>query len=126
MHTEKFMAHIRGRDEIGDLQLILLHKQQLVSGAKEFLFQAPYDRYSYCEHNEVTFLWQQLYSLHIKLDISRAWKPTLIHPMDVFLMEAFIDKGYNITVLEVLNDVRVHMQVLVLSYISKNSRHMAT
>ena len=60
MHTEKFMAHIRGRDEIGDLQLILLNTQQLVSGAKDFLFQADYDRYSYCEHNEVTFLWKQL------------------------------------------------------------------
>ena len=93
MHIEKFMAHIRGRDEIGDLQLILLHKQQLVSGAKDFLFQVPYDRYSYCEHNEVTFLWKQLSSLNIKLDIRGAWKPTLTQPMEFFLMEAFIDKG---------------------------------
>ena len=49
LHTEKFMAHIRGGDVIGDLQMILLNTQQLVSGAKDFMFQLPYDRYSYCE-----------------------------------------------------------------------------
>ena len=50
------MAHIRGGDEIGDLQMILLNTQQLVSGEKYFMFQLPYDRYSYCEDNEITFV----------------------------------------------------------------------
>ena len=89
------------------------------------MFQADYDRYSYCKHNEVTFLWKQLSSLNIKLDIKGAWKPTLNQPMDVFLMEALIDKGYDTFGLEVLNDVRVYMQVIVLSDISKERRHMA-
>ena len=70
-----------------DLQRILLNTQQLVSGAGDFLFQSPYTRYSYCEHNEVTFLWKELSVLQIKLDISEAWKPPLAHPMDAFIME---------------------------------------
>ena len=41
LHTENFMAHIRGKDEIGDLQMILLNQQQLVCGAQDFLFQLP-------------------------------------------------------------------------------------
>ena len=40
-------------------------------------------------------------------------------------MEALIDKGYNTSVLEVLNDVRVYMKVTVLSDISQDGRHMA-
>ena len=77
IHTEKIMAHIRGGDKIGDLQLILLNKQQLVCGAKAFLFQIPHTRYNYCEDNEVTFLWKRLSALHINFDIRGAWKPTL-------------------------------------------------
>ena len=50
------MAHIRGGDETGDLQLILLNKQQLVCGAKDFLFHLLHDRYKYCEENKITFL----------------------------------------------------------------------
>ena len=119
MHAEKFMAHIRGGDEIGDLQLILLNKQQLVSGAKDFVFQLPYPRYSYCEKNEITFLWKQLSALNIKMDIRGAWKPILTQPQDVFIMEAFIDKGYTSSVLEVLNDIRVYMRVMALSEISQ-------
>ena len=119
MHVEKFMAHIRGGDEIGDLQLILLNKQQLVCGANAFLFKTPYTRYSYCEDNEVTFLWKQLSALHITFDIRGAWKPTLKNSQDMFLMEAFIDKGYNSAVLAVLNDIRVYMKVVVLSDIKK-------
>ena len=124
LHTEKFMAHIRGKDEIGDLQMILLNQQQLVCGAKDFLFQLPYSRYSYCEDNEVTFLWKELAALKIKLDIKGAWKPSLAHPMDAFIMENFIDKGYNKSVLEVLNDIRVYMQVSVVSDMSKNGNKM--
>ena len=63
--------------------------------------------------------------MKIKLDIRGAWKPTLINPLDVFIMEAFIDKGYPISVLKVLNDVRVYMQVMVLSDISNNGIKMS-
>ena len=72
LHTEKSMAHIRGKGVIGDLQMIHLNQQQLVCGAKDFLFQLPYSRYSYCEENEVTFLWKELVALKIKLDIKGA------------------------------------------------------
>ena len=124
MHTEKFVAHIRGGDEIVDLQLILLNKQQLVSGTKYFVFQLPYPRYSYCEKKEITFLWKQLSALNIKIDIRGAWKPILTRPQDVFLMEAFIDKGYSSSVLEVLNDIRVYMRVTALSEISRGGTKM--
>ena len=40
-------------------------------------------------------------------------------------MEAFIDKGYTRTVLEVLNDIEVYMKVVVLSDISRNGKKMA-
>ena len=124
LHTEKFMAYIRGKDEIGDLQMILLNQQQLVCGAKDFLFQLSYSRYSYCEENEVTFLWKELAALKIKLNIKGVWKPSLAHPMDAFIMEKFIDMGYNKSVLEVLNDIRVYMQVSVVSDMSKNGNKM--
>ena len=39
-------------------------------------------------------------------------------------MEKFIDMGYNKSVLEVLNDIRVYMQVSVLSDMSKNGNKM--
>ena len=94
-------------------------------GAKDFLFQLPYDRYSYCEDNEVTFLWKGLAALNIKMDIKGAWKPSLTHPMDSFLMEKFVDKGCNKAVLEVLNDSRVYMKVIVLSNISKSGNKIA-
>ena len=63
---------ISGGDEIGDLQMILLNKQQLVCGANDFIFQLPFNRYNYCEHNEVTFLWKELSDLEITLDIQGA------------------------------------------------------
>ncbi len=91
LHTEKCMAHIRGKDDIGDLQMILLHQQQLVCGAKDFLFQLPYSRYNYCEKNEVTFLWRELVALKIKLDIKRAWKPSLVPVSDIHLTLPTID-----------------------------------
>ena len=39
-------------------------------------------------------------------------------------MEAFIDKGYNNAVLEVLNDIRVYMIVVVLSDKKNSSNKM--
>ena len=84
------MAHLRGGDDIGKLQLILLNKQQLVSGAKDFLFQLPASRYDYCERNEIIFLWKKLSALNIKLDIKGAWKPALKDSNDCFIMEKFM------------------------------------
>ena len=94
IHTETFMTHLRGKDDIGTLQKILLNKMQLVAGAKDFIFQSDAKRYPYCEHNEVSFLWEQLSALNITLDIQGAWKPVLCNTNNVFLMEACIDKGY--------------------------------
>ena len=56
LHLETFMAHIRGEDDIGTLQQILLNKQQLLAGAQDYILRTSFDRYQYCEHNEVTFL----------------------------------------------------------------------
>ena len=102
-----------------------MNKQLLVYGANDFLFHLPYSRYSYCEENEGTFLWKQLSVLNIKVDIRGAWKPTLAHPLDLVLMEDFIDRGYNTAVLDVLNDIRVYMRVTVQSEISNNGYKMA-
>ena len=104
--------------------MILLHQQQLVCGAKAFLFQLPYSRYSYCEENEVTFLWRELAALKIKLDIKGAWKLSLVHPKDTSIMEEFIGKRYNKSVLEILNDIRVYMKVIVVSDLSMNGNKM--
>ena len=82
LHLEIFMAHIRGGDDIGTLQRILLNKQQLVSGAEDFILHTSYSRYQYCEHNEVTFLWDKLSSLGITVDIQGAWRPTKRHRQD--------------------------------------------
>jgi len=115
LHLETFMAHIRGEDDIGTLQRILLNKQQLVTGAEEYILQTPYAKYQYCEHNEVTFLWDQLSKLNIQVDVQGAWKPTKRHKNDVFIMEGFIAKGYPTPILAVLNDIRVYMKIVVLS-----------
>ena len=63
-------------------------------------------------------------SLRIKLEIKGAWKPSLVHPKDAFIMEKFIDKGYNKSVLEILNDIRVYMKVIVVSDLSINGNKM--
>ena len=115
LHLETFMAHIRGEDDIGTLQRILLNKQQLVAGAEEYILQTSYAKYQYCEHNEVTFLWDQLSKLNIQVDVQGAWKPTKRHKNDVFIMEGFIAKGYPTPILAVLNDIRVYMKIVVLS-----------
>ena len=73
----------------------------------------------------MTFLWKELSALKITLDISEAWKPSLASPMDVFLMEHCIGMGYNKSVLEVINDDRVYMRVIVLSNIIKRGNKMA-
>ena len=126
LHLEIFIAHTRGGQDINTLQRILLNKQQLATGAKDYLFLLPYSRYSYSEHNEVTFLWRQLSALNIQLDIQGAWRPSIRYPQDVFIMEKFVDKGYPVDVLIVLNDVRVYMKVIVLSGITSNQgRKMA-
>ena len=93
MHIETFMSHLRGEDDIGTLQRILLNKLQLVVVVKDFTFQSNSNRHPYCEHNEITFLWQQLSALKITLDIQVAGKPTLRDTNDKFIMEAFIDRG---------------------------------
>ena len=62
-------------------------------------------------------------ALKIKLDIKGAWKPSLVHPMDAFIMKKFIDKGYNKSVLEILNDIRVYMQVIVVSDLREYPQH---
>ena len=72
LHTENFVAHMRGQDDIGTLQRILLNTLQLVIGSKDYIFQSLHDRYTYCEANDVTFLWEKLSALHITLDIQRA------------------------------------------------------
>ena len=113
LHLETFMAHIRGGDDIGTLQRILLNKQQLVSGAEDFIFHTPFSRYQYCEHNEVTFLWDKLSSLGITVDIQGAWRPTKRHHQDAFIMESFIAKGYPLSTLTVLNDVRIFMKLFL-------------
>ena len=69
---ENFVTHMKGEDEIGTLQRILLNTLQLVIGLKDFIFQSPYSRYPYCEANDVTFLWQKLSALQITLDIQEA------------------------------------------------------
>ena len=118
-HTENFVAHMCGQDAIGALQRILLNTLQLVIGSQDYIFQSVHARYPYCEANDVTFLWEKLSALNIKLDIQGAWKPSLAHDNDVFIMESFIDKGYSKAVLETLNNVRIYMKVIVLSDMSK-------
>ena len=68
-HTEIYMAHLRVGDDIGTLQIILLNKQQLVIGAKYYIFQYSYFRYPYYEHNEVKFLWDRLFTINMQLDM---------------------------------------------------------
>ena len=119
LHTENFIAHLRGEDEIGTLKRIILNTLQLAVGLKDFIFQSSYSRYPYCEANDVTFLWKKLSALQITLDMQGVWKPLLVNQNDVFIMEAFIDKGYPATILAVLNNVRIFMQVVVLSDRSK-------
>ena len=60
LHTENFIAHLRGKVEIGTLHRIFLSTLQLAIGLKDFIFQSPYSRYPYCEANNVTFLWNVL------------------------------------------------------------------
>ena len=69
IHAENVMAHLRGEDDIRTLQKKSLNKQQLVTGAHDFIFKLPYNRYSYCEHNAVSFLCSRLSVLKIQLDI---------------------------------------------------------
>ena len=69
IHLEAFMAHIRGDNDIGTLQRILLNKQQLVAGAQYYILRTPFSRYQYCENNEVTFLCDKISALNIKLDV---------------------------------------------------------
>ena len=79
LHMEKIVAHMRGQDKIGTLQRILLNNLQLVIRSKDFLFQSPYSRYTYCEANDVTFLWKKMSALNIKLNIQGAWKQSLVN-----------------------------------------------
>ena len=85
---------MRGVDDIGTIQQILLNKQQLVTGARDYIFQLPYSRYNYCEYNAVTFLWDKLPAHNIKLGIQGAWRSTVTHATNTCIMEYFIDKGY--------------------------------
>ena len=64
---------------------------------------------------------EKLFALHITLDIQGAWKPSLINDNDAFIMELFIDKGYPAAVLEVLNNIRIYMKVIVPSNLSKHN-----
>ena len=43
----------------------------------------------------MTFLWKELSALKITMDISEVWKSTMASPIDVLLVENFIDMGYN-------------------------------
>ena len=104
--------HISGG---GDEQRILLNTQQLVTRAKYFLFQASYTRYPHPEHNDVNFLWHKLSVSNIKLDIQGAWKPTTAQDQNLFLIQAFIDKGYAASILQMLNNVMIYMIVVLLS-----------
>ena len=104
LRNENFITHIRGADNIGTLQRILMNKQQVITGARGYIVMLPYIRYKYCKHNEVKFLWDQLSALNIKM---------------AYIMEEFIDKGYSSKMLEVLNSINIHMKVVVLSEISK-------
>ena len=69
IRAENVMAHLRGEDDIRTLQKNLLNKQQLVTGAHDFIFKLPYNRYSYCEHNAISFLCSRFSVLKIQLDI---------------------------------------------------------
>ena len=95
----------------------LLNKQQLITGAKDFIFQSPASRYLNSKHVEIKFLWQQLSALRITLIIHGAWKPTMCDTNTTFITDAFIDKGYSPTILAVLNGISVYMKVVVLSNI---------
>ena len=64
-HTKTYMVHLRKGDGIGTLQRILLNKQHIITGAKYYIFQSSYLRYPYCEHNEVTFLWDRLSTINM-------------------------------------------------------------
>ena len=45
--------------------------------------------------------------------------------MDKFIMRKFIDQGYNKSVLEVLNDIWIHMKDIFLSDVRKSGNKMA-
>lgn len=49
------------------------------------------------------------------IDIRGAWRLTKRNSHDIFIMGNFIDKGYPMDVLAVLNDVRVYTKAVVLS-----------
>ena len=57
LHVEPFILHIRGGDEIGKLQRILL-KQQLATCVQNYILQSRHSRYTYYDHNEIIFLWK--------------------------------------------------------------------
>ena len=112
------MTHLRVNNEVGTPQRIRLNLQQLIVGANNTIFKLNYKRYIYYEHNKITYLWNKLSALRIKLDIQGAWRPTLRTHNDHFIMEAFVNKGYTSSVLTVLNNVRVYMKVVVLNNVT--------
>lgn len=60
-------------------------------------------------------MWKKLSASNIQLDIHGGWRPIKCHPWVVFIKESFINKGYPVDVLALLNDVRVYMKVVFLS-----------
>ena len=68
----------------------------------------------------MTFLWGKFSEFNITLDIQGYWRPIKRTTWYVFLRDTFIDKGYHLKNIEVLNNVRIYMKVIVLNDITKN------
>ena len=86
-----FLGHIRCKQEIGTLILILVEHLQLIIGFGVSPFQYNFSKISkYCDRSWLTSLWEFIDSIEAKIHLEDTWNILPQREGDIFIMEALV------------------------------------
>jgi len=110
------VGHPKLKDEVGNLILSLITHTQVQTGSVQPIFTLPYPTYhKWIDHTWVTSIWKFTHQAKLTIDLENPWTPKLTRENDSALMNMALRYDYTAIQLYILNQCRLHLQVMTLS-----------
>ena len=122
LQTKLFLGHIRNKDETGDLLLTDLEFTQVHSGLEHSILHShtPLTFLLWTEKTWMTDYKRILHHTQGEIKIDKQWLPSRQRKHDRFLMNAFSTFTSDKSLLQILNNCRLYLQIFTLSDITSS------
>jgi hypothetical protein len=113
------VAHLKMKDEIGDLILIAISHLQIHIGSATPFFALPYPAYNkWIPNSWLTSIWKHTHQLTIVVDVKKHWTLGLARQHDKFIMDEILTYNFSSQQLILINNCCLYLQVILISDIT--------